>query len=74
MDASLLWVQTAMLASVRLTLGLAMTPLFSAFGVPMLARLILTLALAGLVARCNARGSTQRCPIERQLLGACPGQ
>lgn len=50
MDASLLWVQTAMLASVRLTLGLAMTPLFSAFGVPMLARLILTLALAGLVA------------------------
>src|SRR4051794_808329 len=50
MDASLLWVQTTMLAAVRLGLGLAMTPLFSAFGVPMLARLILVLTLAGLAA------------------------
>lgn len=44
------WVQVAMLASVRLTLGVAMTPLFSAFGVPMLARLIFVLTLAGLAA------------------------
>ncbi|MGC4061414.1 MAG: flagellar biosynthetic protein FliR [Aquabacterium sp.] len=50
MNDPLLWVQATMLASVRLTLGLAMTPLFSAFGVPMLARLILTLTLAGLAA------------------------
>ena len=50
MDSTLLWVQMAMLATVRLTLGLAMTPLFSAFNVPMLARLILVLTLAGLVA------------------------
>jgi flagellar biosynthetic protein FliR len=50
MDISLLWVQTAMLAAVRLTLGLAMTPLFSAFNVPVVARLILVLSLAGLAA------------------------
>lgn len=37
-----------MLASVRLTVGLAMTPLFSAFGMPMLTRLLLVLVLAGL--------------------------
>jgi flagellar biosynthesis protein FliR len=50
MDDTLLWVQTAMLAAVRLTLGLAMTPLFAVFGVPMLARLVLTLSFAGLAA------------------------
>jgi flagellar biosynthesis protein FliR len=50
MNDSLLWAQTAMLAAVRLTLGLAMTPLFTAFGVPMLARLVLTFCLAGLAA------------------------
>lgn len=50
MNDPLLWVQATMLAAVRLTLGLAMTPLFSAFNVPMLARLILILTLAGLAA------------------------
>lgn len=50
MDSPLLWVQATLLASVRLGLGLGMTPLFSAFGVPMLARLILVLTLAGLAA------------------------
>lgn len=50
MDSPLFWVQTTMLAAVRLGVGLAMTPLFSAFGVPMVARLILVLTLAGLVA------------------------
>lgn len=50
MEASLLWVQMAMLAAVRLTLGLAMTPLFSAFNVPVVARLILVLTLSGVAA------------------------
>lgn len=50
MDNPLLWVQATLLASVRLGLGLGMTPLFSAFSVPMLARLILVLTLAGLAA------------------------
>lgn len=50
MDGVLLWAQATFLAAVRLGLGLAMTPLFSAFGVPMLARLILVLTLAGLAA------------------------
>jgi flagellar biosynthetic protein FliR len=40
--------QAVMLAATRLTIGLAMTPLFSAFGLPMLARLILILTLAAL--------------------------
>lgn len=48
MEPPLLWLQSVMLASVRLTVGLAMTPLFSAFGMPMLARLLLVLVLAGL--------------------------
>lgn len=43
-----LWFQSVLLASVRLTVGLAMTPLFSAFGMPMLARLLFVLVLAGL--------------------------
>ena len=50
MEPFLLWVHTALLASIRLSLGLAMTPLFSAFGVPMVARLILVLVFAGLAA------------------------
>lgn len=50
MDSPLLWIQLAMLASVRLAVGLAMTPLFSAFGVPVMARLILVMVLAGMVA------------------------
>lgn len=49
-DAVLLWIQATLLASIRLGLGLGMTPLFSAFGVPMMARLILVLTLAGLAA------------------------
>lgn len=53
LDASLLWVQSTLLASVRLGFGLAMTPLFSAFGMPMTARLILVLTLAGLAAGAN---------------------
>jgi flagellar biosynthetic protein FliR len=50
MDSPLLWVQATMLASVRLGVGMAMTPLFSAFGVPVMSRLILVMVLAGLVA------------------------
>ena len=38
-----------MLATARLTLGLALTPLFSAFAMPMLARLMFVLMLASLV-------------------------
>lgn len=50
LDALLLWIQAMLLASIRLGVGLGMTPLFSAFGVPMLARLIVVLTLAGLAA------------------------
>lgn len=50
MDAGLIWLHTALLASVRLTIGLAMTPLFSAFGVPALVRVIMVMAFAGLAA------------------------
>jgi flagellar biosynthetic protein FliR len=50
MDSWLLWLHMTLMASIRLTLGLAMTPLFSAFGVPALARIILVLAFAGLAA------------------------
>lgn len=48
MDTLLPWAGSVLLASVRLTLGLAMTPLFSAFGVPMVSRLILVLVFASL--------------------------
>jgi flagellar biosynthesis protein FliR len=41
-----LWAYAAFLASIRLTLGIAMTPLFSMFGVPMLTRLVLMLVFA----------------------------
>lgn len=51
MDASLLWLHTTLLASVRLTVGLAMTPLFSAFGVPPMVRVILVLVFGGLAAQ-----------------------
>lgn len=50
MDALLPWAAMVLLASVRLTLGLAMTPLFSAFGVPMMSRLILVMVFASLAA------------------------
>lgn len=46
----LVWVHTLLLASVRLTVGLALTPLFGAFRMPALARLVVVVALAGLAA------------------------
>ncbi|RZK99022.1 MAG: type III secretion protein [Rubrivivax sp.] len=50
MDSWLLWLHMTLMASIRLTLGLVMTPLFSAFGVPALVRIILVLAFASLAA------------------------
>lgn len=50
MDAWLLWLHMTLMASIRLTLGLVMTPLFSAFGVPALARIVLVLAFASFAA------------------------
>ena len=49
MQEWLLWSHAWLLASVRLSVGLAMTPLFSAFSVPVMSRLIIVLALSGLV-------------------------
>ncbi|MFT3857838.1 MAG: flagellar biosynthetic protein FliR [Aquabacterium sp.] len=57
MEVLLVWVQATFLASVRLGVGLGMTPLFGAFGVPMLARLILVLVLSGLAAQVHAPGA-----------------
>lgn len=48
MDSPLIWVQAVMLAAARLTVGLGLTPLFSAFAMPMLARLIFILVLSSL--------------------------
>lgn len=48
MQSLALWVQMMLLASVRLGVGLAMTPLFSAFGMPMIVRLLFVLMMAGL--------------------------
>jgi flagellar biosynthetic protein FliR len=57
MDSWLLWLHMTLMASIRLTLGLAMTPLFSAFGVPALVRIILVLAFAGLAASLSVGGT-----------------
>lgn len=56
MDAWLLWLHMTVMASIRLTLGLVMTPLFSAFGVPALARIILVLAFASFAASLSLDG------------------
>lgn len=50
MDTLLPWLYAVMLAFTRFSFGLTMTPLFSAFGVPVMARLMFTLALAILAA------------------------
>lgn len=54
----LLWWHTLLLASVRLSVGIAMTPIFSAFSVPVMSRLIIVLALSSLaVPLAMARGA-----------------
>jgi flagellar biosynthetic protein FliR len=45
----LMWCQAVLLVSTRLAVGLASTPVFGVFGMPMLARLIMTMAFAVLV-------------------------
>lgn len=56
MNSWLLWLHMTLMASIRLTLGLVMTPLFSAFGVPALARIILVLAFASFAASLSLDG------------------
>lgn len=53
MSDVVVWIVYALLATVRLTIGLAATPLFSAFRIPMLARLVLVIALGGLAAQAS---------------------
>lgn len=70
MDAGLIWLHTALLASVRLTIGLAMTPLFSAFGVPALVRVIMVMAFAGLAAYVNpVAGASQVLAVQQVGVG-----
>ncbi len=71
MDSALLWFHATLLASVRLALGLTMTPLFTAFNVPMLARLILTLVFAGLAASqaVDAQGAVLSASLGHVLSG-----
>lgn len=46
MNEWLLWSQAMLLVSIRLTVGLAMTPVFGGFGIPVLARLAIVVSLS----------------------------
>ncbi|MDO9005750.1 MAG: flagellar biosynthetic protein FliR [Aquabacterium sp.] len=75
MDAWLLWLHMTLMASIRLTLGLVMTPLFSAFGVPALARIILVLAFASFAASLTLDGgaATAALPTDMAALARSAG-
>lgn len=68
MDAWLVWLHLTLMASIRLTLGLVMTPLFSAFGVPALARIILVLAFASFAASMSVDAHSASLPMDMAAL------